>query len=210
MQKKPSTFLLLILLLSVTQGCNKQALEKAYALGLNDDPDDLDGRATALGHPKRITHTCSKIIVLNRYCLGGNIEDQLAIKKPFRQKHLDGKNILDFREKHGYVTITTFQGKILAISKINRPATWQIFEQTRKQLESQHGGGENHSFFPESAKTKKSREVAIYNKKAQAHFDWQELGWQIDLIWNNMRTINITFQDKDLNTAYLASRKLTK
>ncbi|VAX06957.1 hypothetical protein MNBD_GAMMA26-1987 [hydrothermal vent metagenome] len=210
MQKTSSILILLVLPLLVVQGCNKASMESLYALGDKEDPDNPRFRVVGSSQPQKATRSCANMVAFTRYCLGGNIDELLPIIEPFRQKTKGSISILDFREKHGYSTVTIFQGKILSVRKRNRPANWRTFNRVMAQLESQHGRGDDYSSFPGSAKTKKRRQTAIYNKKAQAHFNWEGSGWRLDLVWNNIQTIDVTFQDKELNNAYLAGRKQKK
>ncbi|HEC17452.1 MAG TPA: hypothetical protein ENI99_12905 [Sedimenticola sp.] len=203
MRKRQILTVLMALLALLTQGCNKMALERAIALGDNPDPDDPVSYSSAA---KSKAPVCRNLVVLRHYCLGGRVKDLLASREPFRQKARDGKYLFDFREKYGFTTVAAFQGRILSVTRLIRPASWSTLRRLTKWLERDYGLPEDRSFFPPNAKTRKSREKAIYSKRGQVRLIWERLGWNGILVWKNMREIEITFLDQELNEIYQASR----
>ena len=204
-QKKLILSVLLALSMLLVQGCNKMALEKAIELGDNPDPDDpVFFRSAAVTIKGDV---CKNMVAFRHYCLGGNIKDLLASREPFRQKAQGGKNLFDFREKHGLTTVSTFQGRILSVTRLIRPASWRTVRKLNKRLEREYGLPEDQSSFPQNATTRKSREKAIYSNQGQVRLVWERMGWDAVLVWKNMREIEVTFLDQELNKQYQASRK---
>ena len=204
MYKNIITLALIILAIVSLQGC-KESLERAYTLGENIDPDDPlnQKRVGGVMYVKPVIR-CSKELAFGYYCLGGSIKTLLEQRKPFRQYAKDGLSILDFRERWGLTTIATFQGKILSAYRTDRPANMQTLAAVRQRIEMRYGSADDKSTFASDIKTSRSMEFAVFNKRAKAHYVWSMPGWRVDVVWDNIRDIQITFLDEDLNEAYLA------
>lgn len=203
MRNKLTLSVLLALSLLLVQGCNKEILEKVVALGDNPGPDDPASIATAA----KKARACKKTVAFRHYCLGSSIKGLLASRKPFRQKAKDGKYVFDFREKYGFTTVTTFQGKVLSATRLIRPASWRMVSKLSKRLERDYGLAKDRSSFPQNAKTRKSREKAIFSNKGQVRLVWEEFGWRAILAWKNMREIEVTFMDDELSKLYRERKK---
>lgn len=182
-------------------------MEKAYALGDHIDPDNPRNKRLATGAVIKPVAKCQKELAFGLYCLGSNIKTLLDQRTPLRQHAKDNLYIFDFRERRGLTTITTFQGKILSVKQTDRPANWPTTITVRQRIEALYGKADDQSTFTENLNTTRRIEFAVYKKKAKAHYVWLMSGWRIDVIWDNIRNINITFIDEDLNKRYLTSQK---
>jgi len=207
MYKSIISLILLILTILLAQGCNS-SLEKAYSLGDNIDPDDPASRYLVAGATlKKPVIRCKKELAFGYYCLGSNIKKLLDQRKPLRQHAKDSLNVYDFRERRGLTSVTTFQGKILSARRIDRPANIQTLVKVKQRIEMLYGKADDRSTFTSDATTARKMEFAVYNKKAKAHYVWPMPGWRIDVVWDNIRDIQVTFLDEDLNKVYLAGQK---
>jgi hypothetical protein len=206
MYKNINSLILLILTLLVTQGC-KDSLEKAYSLGDNIDPDDPASKYIVAGAaPKKPVIRCNKELAFGYYCLGSDINKVLKQRKPLRQHTQDALLIYDFRERRTLTNVSTFQGKILSASRMDRPANLHTLVKIRQRIEMLYGKADDKSTFASTTSTARAMEYAVYNKRAKAHYVWRMPGWRIDLIWDNIHDIRVTFLDEDLNKTYLASQ----
>lgn len=187
-------------------GC-KGSLERVYSLGENVDPDDPMSRRFAASTAKKPESRCKKELAFGYYCLGGSIKELLDQRSPLRQHTEDGLYVFDFRERRGLTTITAFQGKILSVSRSDRPANWQTAITVRQRVEALYGKPDDRSTFAADISTPRQLEFAVYKKRAKAHYVWPMSGWRIDVVWDNIRNIDITFLDEELNRSYLASQK---
>lgn len=201
--KRTATIALVLLLLGPLQGCNKAAMERAIALADQPEPGSLT--APAIGtEPAQRALPC-KAMVLRRYCLGGSILELLEEREPYRQREVEDTIQYDFRDKYRVTTVIAYDGRIMSIIRLERPAGWRIFRGLLRQLERNYGMGEDHSTFPSYAEDHKSRQQAIYSNQGEALQIWERLGWSIRLRWNNTKWIEMRFRDDELRQAYLAS-----
>ncbi len=200
-----SSILLMVVVMSML-GC-KGSLEKVYSLGEHVDPDDPMSRRFASSAAKKPESPCEKELAFGYYCLGGSIKELLDQRSPLRQHAEDDLYVFDFRERRGLTTITTFQGKILSVSRSDRPANWQTAMAVRQRIERLYGKADDRSTFAADIDTPRQLEFAVYKGKAKAHYVWPMSGWRIDVVWDDIRNIDITFLDVELNRSYLASQK---
>jgi len=202
--KRTAAITLFILLFGpLLQGCNKAAMERAIALADQPEPGSLT--APAIGtEPTQRALPC-KAMVFRRYCLGGSIQELLNEREPFRQREVEETTQYDFRDKYRITTVSTYDGKIMSLIRLERPASWRIFRGLLRRLERNYGIGEDQSIFPSYAEDHKSRQQAIYSNQGEALQVWERLGWSIRLRWNNTKWIETRFQDDELIRAYLAS-----
>ncbi len=207
MCKNIASLFLLILAVIAMQGC-KESLEKAYSLGDNIDPNEPKStRPSPAAQPTTPIIQCKKERAFGYYCLGSSIKTLLDQRKPLRQHTKGSLTIFDFRERRGLTTITTFQGKILSASRTDRPANVQTLITVKQRIETLYGKSDDRSTFTPESKSARQMEFAVYNKKAKAHYVWPMSGWRIDVIWDNIRDIRVTFLDEDINRAYLSNHK---
>ncbi len=199
--------ILLILIIISAPGC-KESLERAYTLGDNIDPDDpISRRLAAAAATKKPVARCDKELAFGYYCLGSSIKPLLDQRPPLRQHAKEGLYIFDFRERRGLTTITTFRGKILSVSRNDRPANWKTLIAVRQRIEALYGKADDRSTFASDINSPRRMEFAVYKKRAKAHYIWPMSGWRIDVVWDNIRNIQITFLDEDLNERYLTRQK---
>ncbi len=182
-------------------------MERAYSLGAHIDPDDPRSRRLITGTAKKPVAMCKKTLAFGFYCLGSNIKTLLDQRTPLRQHAKDGLYIFDFRERRGLTTITTFQGRILSVKRTDRPANWRTTITVKQRIEALYGKADDRSNFTENLNTPRRIEFAVYKRQAKAHYVWLKPGWRIDVVWDDIRNINITFLDEDLNKSYLASQQ---
>jgi len=211
MYKNITSAVLLILIIISAQGC-KESMERAYSLGDNIDPDEpfSKRRVAATQTTTKPVVQCKTELAFGYYCLGSSIKTLLDLRTPLRQHTKDGLYIFDFRESRGLTTITTFQGKILSASRTDRPANLQTLIAVRKRIEKLHGSADDRSTFASDINTPRRMEFAVYKKRAKAHYVWPKSSWRIDVIWDNIRDIRITFLDEELHERYLANRTQPK
>jgi len=178
-------------------------------LGNHIDPDDPMSKrlAAAAAAIKQPVARCEKELAFGYYCLGSSIKPLLDRRDPLRQHAKGGLNIFDFRERRGLTTITTFQGNILSVSRNDRPANWNTLIAVRQRIEARYGKADDRSTFASDIDSPRRMEFAVYKKRAEGHYIWPMSGWRIDVVWDNIRDIHITFLDEELNERYLAWQK---
>jgi hypothetical protein len=178
-------------------------MERAIALADQPEPGSLTAPAIGADGEQR-KHPC-KALALRHYCLGGDIQELLNEREPYRQREVEGTTQYDFRDKYRLTTVTAYEGRIMSVIRLERPASWRIFGSLQRQLERDYGLSEDRSTFPSYAESPKNRQQAIYSNQGEALRIWERLGWSAQLRWNSMKWIEIRFQDDELRQAYLAS-----
>jgi len=197
--------LLLIPILALLQGCTRATMEHAIALGDQPKPGSLE--ASALRSQSDEDEQQCKIIALSNFCLGGDIEGLLQTRKPFRQRESDGITEYDFRGKYRLATVSVHDGKIMSVTREERPANWRTLLALKAELEKRHGGSEDRSSFPPGVENKRSRQMAIYGNRGESLLVWERAGWRIILHWKGRKPIQLTFEDTELTQSYQANQQ---
>ncbi len=199
-----SLILLMVVAVSVP-GC-LGSLERVYALGEHADPDDPRSRRLAADAERKPEGRCKKVRAFGYYCLGGSIKALLEQRTPLRQRAEEGLYVFDFRERRGLTTLTVFQGRIRSVSRSERPANWQTAMRVRLRIERLYGKARDRSTFAADVSTPRQLEFAVYKGSGKAHYVWPMPGWRIDVVWDDIRNVDITFLDEELDRSYRAGR----
>jgi hypothetical protein len=203
--KQQTPALLLISTLILLQGCNRATMEHAIALG--DQPKSGSLQASALRSQSNEDEQQCKVIALSNFCLGGDVEGLLQTRKPFRQRESDRIIEYDFRGKYRLATVSVYDGKIMSVSREDRPANWRTLLALKAELEKRHGDSEDRSTFPPGIENKRGREMAIYSNRAESLLLWERAGWRIVLHWKGRKPIQVTFEDTELTQSYQANQQ---
>ena len=203
--KQLVTALLLLPILALLQGCNRATMEHAIALGEQPKPGSL--QASALRSKSSEEAQQCKAKALSDFCLGGDAEELLQTRKPFRQRESDGIIEYDFRGKHRLATVSVYDGKIMSVSREDRPANLRTLLTIKAELEKRHGASENRSSFPPGIENKRGQEMAIYSNRGESLLVWERAGWRLLLHWKGRNPIQLTYEDTELIQSYQASRQ---
>ncbi len=192
----PILALLLAAGICALPGCSQTTLEEMMVLADQDDPDQV--RVTGAAPKKPVDKSC-KVQAFQLYCLGGDIQRLLNTREPIQQEIGDTTSSYVFRDKYWVTTVTAFKGKIVRVSRQERPASWRTLEVVRVRLENNYGLSEDRSSFPAGVEDPKGQMQAIFAGQGQFLYEWERPKWRLNMRWDNMRFISVIFVDKELD-----------
>ncbi len=138
---------------------------------------------------------CLKL-VFNRYCLGGDINAQLAQQPPPLYQQPDGELLAAvYQEGRERIYVMAFRGRIYKVVHEYYPATQLKFDDLYKTLRSKYGDGEDRSRFPSYARSPASRLGAIRRGDGRAAHRWDpaDAAFHMELAWNREMGLTLSY-----------------
>lgn len=152
----------------------------------------------ALNSPPAIGAECLKQ-VFHTYCLGGNIDELTARKRPVVQTPQLDRNAFVFQDQGGYAYVGVFDGRIESVTRLYLPGTMRIYEEVRYPLRKVYGEGTHSSTLPDYARDSSTIELAISLGQGGLLDSWQNQGWSILLVWDHPKRIALTYRHDELH-----------
>lgn len=141
--------------------------------------------------------------IFNHYCLGGDVQVQLAQPPPplFQQPEGDRLAVV-YQEGRERTYVMAFRGRIYKVVREYYPATQVTFDDLYTLLRSKYGEGEDRSRFPSYARTPSSRLGAIRRGDGRAMHRWDvpQDGYHMELAWNREQGLTLAYLATDLGT----------
>ena len=139
--------------------------------------------AAVAAAPVSAEQPCLKL-VFNQYCLGGDI-NVLAQQSPPALRDQDGdRSALIYFEGGEKIYVLAWRGRIYKVLRRYPVASQLRYEEIYHLLRDKYGNGEDHSYFPDHARTPGLKQIAIRRGEGQAIHVWPLTeGWHIELSW---------------------------
>lgn len=139
--------------------------------------------------------------VFNHYCLGGDVQAQIAQPPPPLFQQPDGERLaVVYQEGRERTYVMAFRGRIYKVVREYYPATQVKFDDLYTQLRVKYGEGEDRSRFPSYARTPASRLGAIRRGDGRAVHHWEAAaeGFSMELGWNRELGLTLSYLATDL------------
>lgn len=139
--------------------------------------------------------------IFNHYCLGGDVQVQIAQPPPPLFQQPDGDRLaVVYQEGRERTYVMAFRGRIYKVVREFYPATQTKFDDLYTQLRSKYGEGEDRSRFPSYARTPASRLGAIRRGDGRAVHRWDAMGngFYVELAWNRELGLTLSYLATDL------------
>ena len=133
------------------------------------------------------------------YCLGGDIKELLKNTSPDKDITKRGVRHLFYKDGEEMTMVTGWNGKIIAVAKLHKPASWMNYYQFKSKLKEKYGDGKDESHFPEYANSEISKRTAIELGNGQAQHAWDQGEWKVILTWSDSDLgISISYHHRQL------------
>jgi len=132
--------------------------------------------------------------VLERFCLGGKVEELPAPDK------VDGNKYF-YSDNGNPVMIETAGGRIASVRIFFSDPSWPSYRALLEQLQQKYGSGITMDSFPEDAGDDASKAAAIERGRGRAMTAWQQTGWFVSYAWATSEYRILQYGDDELMQA---------
>ena len=145
-----------------------------------------------------LPNDCMKV-VFGAFCLGG---PGSALPPNGTRKD----NTLFYTEPET-TAVTIVDERAAAIGRFYKPGTWLTYNRVESDLVEKYGKGKDLSFYPSYANDSSSKETSISLKTGRAIRSWQQVGFTIQLKWEDRDHVTLLYFHDDLEAKRAAKKK---
>lgn len=138
--------------------------------------------------------------VLHKYCLGGNIQQQMQATPRFIKQHRGERLGLIFPNIRGNHYVMSYKRQIYKVLLAYRPETNSKFKELKQLLETKYGVAKDLSYYPSYVKNDAARFGAIRRGEGVARWQWDpDKVWRIELVWSRNLGLGLVYVVNELD-----------
>lgn len=133
--------------------------------------------------------------VFNRYCLGGDIRENLEIVAPDLLADLtkEAEQSLSLVSAGKTIELGIENGITVNVTRLEEPGDWINYTAWKVKLVRLYGRGTELSNFPAYAGSRSSRLNAINAGRGHVEFAWEQPGYTVKLTWDHPDHIKLQY-----------------